>query len=288
MESPVLVVLENENSSQQRPGSVMVWSQEDGVDGLTLEAVFLWSWGCASILLSLLGFAALYMRSSIWHFGDQDSSLALLRGARNSPPVSHPVRHQSAPSPEARASRASSPFLGITLSPLPHPQLPLHPHTPLFPTLGRLCAGPLRPRGNSLKGSGWRLLTPPPGSLGTEPQVSSILHVPPPSRLTEEGHRWISCRDPRASPPLFLPAKAVGGRFGTYLWVEPASGRGTRKAQEVVLPPWLPPASCCACPLPVPSILPQVSPPIFLWASTTCGPLSPLSRSGPADGVTGP
>lgn len=67
MESPVRVVLENENSSQQRPGSVMVWSQEDGVDGLTLEAVFLWSWRCASVLLSL---AALYVGSSIWHFGD--------------------------------------------------------------------------------------------------------------------------------------------------------------------------------------------------------------------------
>ena len=123
------------------------------------------------------------------------------------------------------------------------PPLPasLQPHTPQFPSRT------LKFRVTHLKESGWGLLTPPPGSVGTEPQVCSISHVPPPPRLREEGSRQVSCWGPQGSPPHILLAKAMGGQVGTYLGVEPASGGGTGRAQGL-LPSWLPLASHRVCP----------------------------------------
>ena len=130
-----------------------VWSQEDGVNGLSLTL-------CSSGLGAALGghtWVAPHMGHYVWHLEvpgprAQKLSACLL----------------PCPTLERLCSWGLQPLLGYhCFSPSPSFSSTPSPH---LPTLGSLCAGPQRPRVNSLKESDWRRLTLPPGSLGTEPR----------------------------------------------------------------------------------------------------------------------
>ena len=88
---PLLVVPEN-GSSSQRPAmlQVEVQSQGDGADGLTMEAAFLWSWGCPKTAARPScwdsGFPTWQL---LWGTWGQASSLGLVFGAQTSACASH-------------------------------------------------------------------------------------------------------------------------------------------------------------------------------------------------------
>lgn len=121
----------------------------------------------------------------------------------------------------ARASRTSGSFWDLAL-PTPPPASPPSPH-PTLPNPGRLYNGPWRLQANGFKEPGRALLTAPSGSLGTELKISPLFHVPPVSRLREEGPRGMPCLHPRAHLPRAFPPRFpwVGS------WDTPA-GRGSK------------------------------------------------------------
>ena len=145
-----------------------------------------------------------------------------------------------------------------------------------LPTLGSLCAGPPRPRVNSLKESDWRRLTLPHGSLGTEPLglvPSYRSHLPLDSEKRDPG------RSPARTPGLSSSLLPAGQGLGWASWDLPVSEAsiGDRDpachgcSQPAALPPWplFPPAS------------PRSTHPHRPLGLRHCRPLSPFSLMQP-------
>lgn len=248
-----------------------VWSQEDGVNGLSLT---LCSSGLGAVLSSSVPARGTHLGGSPhgplrlapggpWSAGSETLHLPpTLSDTRALVLLGRPV-----PS-------------GVSLF-LPSPQLLLHPH-PLPPNPGKSLYWATEAQSQqfeSLTGDDSPFHLAP---WAPSPWVGSILQVPPPSRLREEEPRWFPARTSGLSSSL-LP---VGQGLGWASWDLPVGEASIRDRDPAShgcsWPPALPPAPCSLQP---PPGLPT---PIFLWAFTTAG-LSALSYTAPAlhDGVAG-